>query len=173
MQAAPMQAGAPRAQAAVRPEAQVQSAALSSAPVIESLADVVQLAKANGARTLATQLETNVHLVSLEPGRIQFRPNALAPATLAGDLAQRLRDWTGVRWIVTLASAGGAPTIVEARSAADRAQKDALSQEPFVRAVLDAFPGAEIVAVRERDEPDSGLPPVLSDDDLESGEEPA
>jgi DNA polymerase-3 subunit gamma/tau len=94
-----------------------------------------------------------VHLVSLERGRIQFRPNAQAPKTLANDLAQRLRDWTGERWIVTLASEGGAPTLVEGRIAAMRAKKDAVSQEPFVRAVLDAFPGAEIVAVREREEP--------------------
>src|SRR5260370_41836567 len=64
-------------------------------------------AKDKGARLLATQLESHVHLVSLERGRIEFRPNALAPKTLANDLAQRLRDWTGERWIVTLASDGG------------------------------------------------------------------
>ena len=129
--------------------------AVASAPAIRTLEDVVALAKENAARLLATQLETNVHLVSLERGRIQFRPNAQAPQTLAGDLAQRLRDWTGERWIVTLASEGGAPTIAEARLAAERAKKDAVSQEPFVRAVLDAFPGAEIIAVRDREQPES------------------
>jgi DNA polymerase-3 subunit gamma/tau len=131
------------------------SAPVASAPSVElrNLEDIVALAKEKTARLLATQLETNVHLVSLERGRIQFRPNAQAPKTLANDLAQRLRDWTGERWIVTLASEGGAPTLVEGRIAAMRAKKDAVSQEPFVRAVLDAFPGAEIVAVREREEP--------------------
>jgi len=119
---------------------------------IETLEDIVALAKGKGARMLATQLETNVHLVALERGRIEFRPNALAPATLASDLSQRLRDWTGMRWIVTLAREGGAPTIVEARTSAERAKKDAVASEPFVRAVLDAFPGAEIVAVRDLDE---------------------
>ena len=129
--------------------------ASASAPAMDlrTLDEIVALAKDKGARLLATQLETNVHLVSLERGRIEFRPNAQAPKTLANDLAQRLRDWTGERWIVTLASEGGAETIVGQRLAADRAKKDAVSQEPFVRAVLDAFPGAEIVAVRERDEP--------------------
>ena len=138
-----------------------------TAPVveIESLEDIVALAKAKGARMLATQLETNVHLVSLERGRIEFRPNAQAPKTLANDLAQRLRDWTGERWIVTLAREGGAPTIVEARTTAERAKKDAVSQEPFVRAVLDAFPGAEIVAVRERDEtPDAPEVPEAAEE---------
>jgi DNA polymerase-3 subunit gamma/tau len=126
----------------------------TSAPpavTLRTLEDVVALAKANGARLLATQLEGNVHLVTLEEGRITLRPDAHAPTTLAGDLAQRLKDWTGTRWIVTVASEGGAPTLVEQRVAADRAKKDAVANEPFVRAVLDAFPGAEIIAVREKE----------------------
>jgi len=138
-------------------------APMAAAPTVEirTLEEIVALAKDKGARLLATQLESNVHLVSLERGRIEFRPNTQAPKTLANDLAQRLRDWTGERWIITLASEGGAPTLAEQRLAADRAKKDAVSQEPFVRAVLDAFPGAEIVAVRERDEP----PPIVSDEE--------
>ena len=154
--------GAPRAQSTAlasqepKPRHQDAPAPAPSAPRLEigSLQDIVALAKDKAARLLATQLETNVHLVSLERGRIQFRPSAQAPSTLATDLAQRLRDWTGERWIVTLASEGGAPTIAEQRIATDRARKDAVSQEPFVRAVLDAFPGAEIVAVRDREIPD-------------------
>jgi DNA polymerase-3 subunit gamma/tau len=148
---------------APRREDIVAPAPVASAPAMElrTLEEIVALAKDKGARLLATQLESNVHLVSLERGRIEFRPNAQAPKTLANDLAQRLRDWTGERWIVTLASDGGAQTLAEQRLAADRAKKDAVSQEPFVRAVLDAFPGAEIVAVRERDEP----PPMSSDEE--------
>jgi DNA polymerase-3 subunit gamma/tau len=162
---------APRAQTAPAPTSTPRSLAVGSAaaavarepapvpppmmsmpvPAIElaSLDDIVALAKAKGARMLATQLESNVHLVALEKGRIEFRPNALAPSALASDLSQRLRDWTGYRWIVTVAREGGAPTIAEARADSERARKDAVAQEPFVRAVLDAFPGAEIIAVRE------------------------
>ena len=165
--------GAPRAQVSAVASEQAapmreapQTAPTMSAPVydLRSLEDIVALAKNKAARILATQLETNVHLVSLERGRIQFRPNAQAPKTLATDLANAMRDWTGERWIVTLASEGGAPTIVEQRLAAERAKKDAVSQEPFVRAVLDAFPGAEIVAVRDREEPE--VVPLPPDEEL-------
>jgi DNA polymerase-3 subunit gamma/tau len=158
---APSGGASPRAQATAlaseqpAPTREVpQPAAVQTTPAVEirSLEDMVALAKSKSARILATQLETNVHLVSLERGRIQFRPNAQAPKSLATDLANALRDWTRERWIVTLASEGGAPSIAEQRMAADRARKDAVSQEPFVRAVLDAFPGAEIVAVRDREE---------------------
>ena len=144
----------PQAQEMAAPEmlpSGPQPSALAPMASLSSFPEIVAMAKARGARLLATQLESNVHLVALEPGRIEFRPDGQAPRTLAGDLAQRLKDWTGQRWIVTLASEGGAPTLLEQRAATERARKDAVAGDPFVRAVLDAFPGAEIVAVRERE----------------------
>jgi DNA polymerase-3 subunit gamma/tau len=102
-----------------------------------------------GAPVLKVHLENDVHLVSLEPGRLEFRPSARAPKTLAADLAQRLKDWTGTRWVVTLAREGGAPTLAEQKRAAKAARHERVLQEPLVRAVLDRFPGAEIVAVRD------------------------
>jgi DNA polymerase-3 subunit gamma/tau len=155
-----------QARAAPRPApeqfAPPQSAGAGPAIDLARLEDIVALAKAKGARLLATQLENSVHLVSLERGRIEFRPARGASGTLASDLGQRLREWTGERWIVTLASEGGAPSIYEQRQAAEQARKDAVSQEPFVRAVLDTFPGAEIVAVRERQD---DTPPPISDEE--------
>ena len=146
------------------PRPAVESMPAASVPEIASLEDLVALARARGARILERHLENDVHLVALERGKIEFRPGPRAPKTLAGDLAQRLRDWTGERWIVTLASEGGAQTIAEQRLSAERARKDAVSNEPFVRAVLDAFPGAEIVAVRDK-------PPAETAAPLEENEE--
>nr|MBA2587108.1 DNA polymerase III subunit gamma/tau [Alphaproteobacteria bacterium] len=94
-------------------------------------------------------LENYVHLVHLEPGRIEFRPHARAPRTLAGDLQQKLRDWTDERWAVSIANQGGAPTLAEQKQSAKTARFEAVAQEPMVRAVLDRFPGAEIVTVRD------------------------
>jgi len=120
-----------------------------NAPILRTLEDVAALAQANSAPVLKVHLENDVHLVSLEPGRLEFRPSARAPRTLAGDLAQKLKDWTGTRWVVTLAREGGAPTLAEQKKAAKAARHERVLQEPLVRAVLDRFPGAEIVAVRD------------------------
>ncbi len=90
-----------------------------------------------------------MHLVRLESGLLEFRPNAAAPRTLAGDLQQKLNAWTGQRWSVSIAREGGAPTLAEQRKAARTARLESVAQEPMVRAVLDRFPGAEIVAVRD------------------------
>ena len=144
---------APRASgAAVAPAAMPSASPVKmEAPEedVRTLEDMVRIARAKGERILAACLESNVHLVTLEPERIVFRPNAQAPKNLAHDLSRHLQQWTGRRWIVTVAAEGGAPTIAESRLAAERARRDAAAQEPFVRAVLDAFPGAEIISVRE------------------------
>lgn len=118
-------------------------------PVLDSLEAVVARADAERDVALKTQLEDFVHLVAFEPGRIEFRPAARAPADLAGRLAARLQGWTGERWTVTIVSAPGAPTLSEARQARARLARDDAARHPMVAAVLAAFPGASITQVRE------------------------
>jgi DNA polymerase-3 subunit gamma/tau len=124
-----------------------------SAPTLRTLEDIAALASANHAPVLKVHIENDIHLVRLEHGadvgHIEFRPSARAPRTLAGDLQQKLKAWTGQRWSVSIASEGGAPTLAEQKKAAKAARFESVMQEPLVRAVLDRFPGAEIVAVRD------------------------
>ena len=122
---------------------------VSTAPAIRTLEDLAALAAANGASILKVNLENDVHLIRLEPGHIEFRPSPRAPNSLAGDLKQKLKDWTGMPWSVSIAREGGQPTIAEQRKSAKAARIESVMQEPLVRAVLDRFPGAEIVAVRD------------------------
>ncbi|HKY18487.1 MAG TPA: DNA polymerase III subunit gamma/tau, partial [Rhizomicrobium sp.] len=119
---------------------------------IRSLEDIVALCEPRSE--LRVNLEHNVHLVHLEPGRIEIRPTARAPRTLANDLQTKLRAATSERWTVSIASQGGAPTLAEQKQLAKTARFEAVAQEPMVRAVLDRFPGAEIVAVRDTVAPD-------------------
>jgi len=120
------------------------------APHFRSLEELAAFASQKGAPVLKVHIENDMHLIRLEPGRIEFRPSGRAPHSLAADLAQKLKDWTRVRWVVSVSREGGAPTIAEAKRAAAQAKLDAVAQEPLVRAVLDRFPGAEIVGVHDR-----------------------
>ncbi len=116
--------------------------------LIRSLEHIAALAQTNGAPVLKVHIENDIHLVHLEPGKIEFRPSARAPRTLAGDLSQKLKDWTGVRWSVSIAREGGAATLSEQRKSAKAAKFESATQQPVVREILDRFPGAEIIAVR-------------------------
>jgi DNA polymerase-3 subunit gamma/tau len=130
-------------------------------PVLRTLEDIAALAAQRGATVLKVHIENDMHLVSLEPGRIEFRPSSRAPRTLAADLAQKLKEWTGIRWVVTVAREGGAATLGDSKKAAHAAKLEAVAQDPMVRAVLDRFPGSEIVHVREKLEDD--VPPASED----------
>jgi DNA polymerase-3 subunit gamma/tau len=130
---------------------------------IRNLEDVVALCEPRSE--LRVNLEHNVHLVRLEPGLIEIRPTPRAPRTLANDLQTKLRAATGERWTVSISNQPGALTLAEQKQAAKTARFEAVAQEPMVRAVLDRFPGAEIVAVREaaRDEIAPAMPESDSD----------
>ena len=134
------------------------------APVMKGLEDIALLAAKNHAPVLKVHIENDVHLVRLEPGRLEFRPSSRAPRTLAGDLQQKLRDWTGVRWSVSVTSEGGAPTLAEQKKNAKAARIEGVLQAPMVRAVLDRFPGAEIVAVRDIEPTESAAPMPETED---------
>jgi DNA polymerase-3 subunit gamma/tau len=146
--------GAPRAMNTGNVTASAQRAPqpamdVQNAPALRTLEDVAALAAQNGASILKVHLENDVHLVRLEPGIFEFRPSPRAPNTLAGDLKQKLKDWTGMPWSVSVAREGGEPTIAEQKKSAKAARLEIVMQQPLVRAVLDRFPGAEIVGVRD------------------------
>ena len=81
------------------------------------------------------------------------------PADLPKQISARLQEWTGQRWLVVPSKEPGGPTLVEAREQAKREAEARASATPIVQAVFDAFPGARIVAVRER----APLPDILTD----------
>ena len=122
--------------------------AASNAVRIERFENLIALAGEKRDLQLKFGLERFVRLIRLEPGRIQLGLTEDAPASFTSDLGNRLHEWTGRRWIITIDSDANVPTLFE-REATARAQlvKDA-SRDPTVAAVLERFPGSEIVDIR-------------------------
>ncbi len=98
---------------------------------------------------MKTALERDVRLVRFEDGRLEFSPAEGAPSDLASTLSKRLSDWTGRRWIVAVSSSAGKPTMRETAAAQKAEKLDDVRTHPLVKAALQAFPGAEIVEVRD------------------------
>ncbi len=119
------------------------------APMPTSFADVVELFKTKREVMLHTHLVNDIGLVRFEPGRIEFSPGADAPRNLANRLGELLSAWTGTRWVVSVATGPGAPSLAEQKIDADQARRDEAEKHPLVRAALDAFPGARVTDVRE------------------------
>jgi DNA polymerase-3 subunit gamma/tau len=149
---APVAERAPQAAAAPRLQPSVESAP-AAAPETParptSFAEVVALAEARREVLLASHLSGDVHLVHFEPGRIEFRPDATAPRDLAGRLGRLLQEWTGERWVVSVSDAPGEATLRDARREALEREHAAAREDPLVQAVLETFPGAKVVALRD------------------------
>jgi DNA polymerase-3 subunit gamma/tau len=124
--------------------------ALEYDPAPQNFAEVIALFDKRREALIRSHLWSHVHLVTFEPGRIELRPEETAPRDLANRLGQLLTEWTGMRWVVAVSQAEGAPTLAEQAAQHESAVRNEVVAHPLVRAVLDTFPGATIAAVRER-----------------------
>jgi DNA polymerase III subunit gamma/tau len=115
----------------------------------EDFRAVVALAREAREALLAAQLLHHVHLVRFAPPVIEIKPEPEAPRDLAARLGRLLQAATGMRWTIALAAGPGEPTLAEQERAEEVARRAAASRDPLVSAILAAFPGAEIAAVRD------------------------
>ncbi|HYL34008.1 MAG TPA: DNA polymerase III subunit gamma/tau [Stellaceae bacterium] len=116
----------------------------------QSFLDVVRLFEQKREPLLRSHLYGNVHLVRFEVGRIELRPTEAAPRDLSNRLGQLLTEWTGRRWIVSVSGEPGEATLREQDTTRAAGLRNEAANHPLVRAVLEAFPGAKIEAVREK-----------------------
>jgi DNA polymerase III subunit gamma/tau len=155
----------PRAQAPARAEPRgAPRAALVSVPAalneprvaeetqptraVASFEELVALAVEKRDIGMKSVLERDVRLVRFEDGKLEIAFEASAPKTMAGDLSKKLADWTGRRWMVVVSAEPGAPSLRAQAEARNAELKDGVRADPLVQAVLNRFPGAEIVSVR-------------------------
>src|SRR5438445_71548 len=119
-------------------------------PMPQSFAEVIALFDKRREALLRSHLWSDVHLVHFEPGRIEVRPASGAPRDITNRLGQLLSEWTGSRWLIAVSEAEGKPTLREQEEGRQRDLRNEVTSHPLVQAVLEAFPGATIAAVRER-----------------------
>jgi DNA polymerase-3 subunit gamma/tau len=136
----------------------VAEAAPAAAPRLASFRDVLALAASERELLLHGHLLHSVHLVRFAPPVIELRPHADAPRDLAASLSKLLQKATGARWTIVLSAEAGAETLAQQGNQADAARRHAASEHPLVRAIMAAFPGAKIDAVRDPGVDAYGLP---------------
>jgi DNA polymerase-3 subunit gamma/tau len=117
--------------------------------VLQSFEDVVALIEARRDIVLKLDVARFVRPISFRPGAIEFEPAPGAPGNLAQRLAVRLKEWTGQPWLVAAQGGGGAESLYEREQREKAAEMKAVAEDPFVKSVMDAFPGTEIVALRK------------------------
>ncbi len=139
-------------------------------PRPKTFRDVVALVSAERELMLHGHLLHSVHLVRFAPPVIELRPQPDAPRDLAAKLGALLQRATGERWTIAISAAAGEPTLAEQGEEADRSRRSTAADHPLVRAILEAFPGARIDAVRDPGVDAYGLPALPGEDAISLGE---
>ncbi len=100
--------------------------------------------EASGRHQLAVQLHDQVGLVRYAPPEVVLKPSRPLGGDWPRDLAMALKSATGATWQVSLSDDSGEPSLLDQeKMAEERVRADVLA-DPNVRAVMDAFPDAEL-----------------------------
>jgi DNA polymerase-3 subunit gamma/tau len=122
----------------------------SSEPVavINTFEEMLALIEKKRDISLKLDVERFVRPISFRQGAIEYEPAPGAPNNLAQRLVGRLKEWTGERWLIAAQGGGGAESLWERQKREEREVRAEIEQDPFVVAVMQTFPGAEILGVR-------------------------
>lgn len=156
-----------QSQAIVQPKAEPAPQAVH----IRDLNDIVNLAGNKRDLQFKVLVKNFVRLVSIGQNRMEIALTEHAPKTLATDMAQRLLDWTGERWMVSVARDGGGQTVAEVETARREELVTDARADPDVAAILAKFPGAKIIDVRiTTPDDDTDLEMQMPDPGVDSGD---
>ena len=136
----------PQSELVVEPVAEVQTVAIP-----QNFEDVVALCHDQREPMLSAHLFNHAHVVKFSVSQIELRLNEQADKSVTGLLSKRLSEWTGQRWIVSISNKPGAPTLAEQKQEKDDALKADIMTDPNVKAIIEAFPGAEITSITAHD----------------------
>jgi DNA polymerase-3 subunit gamma/tau len=143
----PLAAATPMAAPASMP-AEAVSANAGQTRAVQSFEDLIGLAAEKRDISIKSALERDVRLVRFEDGTLEIALEAGARKTLIGELSKKLADWTGRRWMVAVSAQAGSPSLRAQAEMRKVEMKDVVRGDPLVQAVMERFPGAEIVDVR-------------------------
>ncbi|MDQ3125200.1 MAG: DNA polymerase III subunit gamma/tau [Pseudomonadota bacterium] len=134
--------GSASAQLAARP------VAAPSLPDPQSFEAVVALIGEKREVGLQMDVQRYVRPVVFKPGAITYESLEGAPMDLARRLSSRLKDWTGRTWLIAANGQGGGETMIEVDRRKRSEERAEIEADPFVMAVMEAFPGAVIGEIK-------------------------
>ena len=122
--------------------------AVPATPDPQTFEQVVALIGEKREVGLQMDVQRYVRPVAFKPGAITYESLDGAPMDLARKLASRLKDWTGRTWLIAANGQGGGETMIETDRRKRSEERAGVEADPFVRAVMQAFPGAVLGEIK-------------------------
>lgn len=117
--------------------------------IINSFEKLVEITNINKEIQLKFDLERNVRVVKFENGKIDISFNENLSKNFVRSLTEKLKLWTGERWIISLSKEVGKSTIFENKETfKNNLLQEALESEVYKK-IKESFPDAELSDVEE------------------------
>ncbi len=139
--AAPSPAASTPAAASPRPAAELPA----------TFPALVEMLRADGKHLWVQQLHDHVGLVRFAPGELALKPLRPLGSDWPRELAAHLKTRTGTSWQVLLSDDGGQPSLAQQEAMAEERVRADVLAEPGVGALLDAFPGATLEEIQQKE----------------------
>ena len=113
--------------------------------------DLIKQADQEKEMELKFDLERNVKLVSFNKGKIDISFNEKLNKSFIKTLTEKLLQWTGERWIISLSKNSNAKSIYE-KNLEDKSNKiEEFKKSKIVKDIENAFPDAKLIDIKEED----------------------
>ena len=109
--------------------------------------------KANKEREIELKydLERNVKLVNFSKGKINIGFNEKLNKNFIKNLTEKLLEWTGDRWIISLSKNIGAKSIYEKNLESKADQIEEFKKTKLTKDLTDAFPDIKLIDIKIED----------------------
>ena len=116
---------------------------------VNNLQDVINLSNNDSEFELKFDLERNVSIVNFEKGKIEISFNDKLNKNFIKKFTEKLFDWTGERWIISLSQKRGKDTIHNKLKENKKLEISNQESSKEAKEILNAFPDAQLVEVVE------------------------
>ncbi len=118
---------------------------------ISSFEDLIFTANKEKEIELKYDLERNVKLVSFSKGKINISFNEKLNKNFIKNLTEKLIEWTGERWIISLSKNTGAKSIYEKNLDSKSDQINEFRKTKLAKDIADAFPDIKLIDIEIED----------------------
>ena len=125
-------------------KANIVSESSNHKKAINNFEELVQLFYTEREMLLYHYLQNDVHLIEFSPLKLRIRQTHNVPHNFSNKIASLLYEWTGDKWLITVSSDDGSPTLSSQEELAKISEIDQLSQNDLVQEVLQNFSTAKV-----------------------------
>jgi DNA polymerase-3 subunit gamma/tau len=116
---------------------------------IQSFQDLLDLTNKHKEIELKFDLERNVRLVKFEQGKIDISFNENLSKDFIKNISNKLNEWTGKRWIISLSKDEGETTVYEKKNQQKIELLEQIKQSEIYKKIMATFPDIELIDVKD------------------------